>query len=186
MAVQLVRRLFTVDEYHRMAEVGIFKEDDRVELLDGEVVQMAPIGSKHAACVDRLNELLVRAVSRLAIIRTQSSIRLGTHSEPQPDLALLKRQANYYSPELPGPQDVLLVIEVADTSAGSDREVKIPLYARAGVLETWLVDLTAETVEVFRTPSPIGYKEIHRATRGDQITPQAVPDLVIAVDEVLV
>jgi Uma2 family endonuclease len=169
-----------------MAHAGIFKEDDHVELLDGEIVQMTPIGSKHAACVDRLNEVLVRGASANAIVRTQSPIRLGSHSEPQPDLTLLRRQPNYYSPELPGPQDVLLVIEVADASADTDREIKIPLYARAGVSEVWLVDIPAEVVEVFRTPFPKGYKEIHRASRGDVLVPHVLPALAIAIDEILV
>lgn len=135
MSVQLLRRSFTVEEYHRMAEAGILREDDRVELLEGEIVEMTPIGSRHAACVDRLNQLGVRGVGPRAIVRVQSPVRLGERSEPQPDLTLLRARPDFYAHAHPGPADVLLIIEVAEASADADRTVKMPLYARAAIPE---------------------------------------------------
>lgn len=122
MGVQLARRLFTVQEYYQMAQAGILTEDDRVELLDGEIVQMTPIGSRHADCIDRLTQLLVERVARRAIVRVQNPVRLGERSEPQPDLSLVKPHRNYAAAH-PGAEDVLLLLEVADTSA----ETEFPL-----------------------------------------------------------
>lgn len=185
MSVQLLRRSFTVDEYHRMAQAGIFSEDDRVELLQGEIVTMAPIGSRHQACVDRLAGILSRLVAGRAIVRVQGPVRLDDHSEPQPDVALLKDRADYYAQAHPRPEDVLLVIEVAETSAEADREVKVPLYARAAIPEVWLVDLSGESIEVFQKASPQGYQEVRRVRRGDRLVPQAFPDLDLAAGGLL-
>ncbi len=135
MAAQVARRMFTTDEFHRMAAAGILSEDDRVELIDGEIVQMSPIGSPHASCVDRLTALFVRRFGRRAIIRVRNPIVLSRHSEPQPDLAVLKLRTDFYAEKHPGPSDVLLVVEVADTSADYDRLTKVALYARAGIPE---------------------------------------------------
>jgi len=126
MAAPLVRHRFTVEEYHRMGQAGILSEDDRVELIEGEIVEMAPVGSRHAACVKRLNALLSRRAGGRALVSVQDPIRLGEHSEPQPDLALLKPREDFYAAAHPGPEDVLLVIEVAETSLEYDREVKLP------------------------------------------------------------
>jgi Uma2 family endonuclease len=142
VGTQLQRRLFTADEFHRIAEAGILREDDRVELVDGEIVEMTPIGSHHAACVDRLNVLLQRSVDGRGIVRVQGPIRLDAHSEPQPDLSVLALRTDFYASAHPTPSNVLLVVEVAETSARYDRDIKIPLYARAAIPETWLVDLT--------------------------------------------
>lgn len=185
MAVQLRRHMFTVKEYHRMAEAGIFGEDDRVELLEGEIVEMTPIGSGHAACVDRLTHLLVERVRGRAIVRVQSPIRLGQHSEPQPDLAVLKPRSDFYAKAHPGPEDVLLIVEVAETSADSDRAVKVPLYARAGIPEVWLVDLTEVRIEVYSGPMPQGYQEFQTVRSGQRLSPRTVPDVELAVEAVL-
>jgi Uma2 family endonuclease len=126
MGVQVQRRLFTVEEYHRMAEAGILSEEDRVELIEGELVTMSPIGSRHAACVKRLVRLLDRAAGDRAIVGAQDPIRLGARSEPQPDVALLRYRPDFYASAHPGPEDVLLVVEVAETSADADRSLKIP------------------------------------------------------------
>jgi Uma2 family endonuclease len=184
MAVQLQKRLFTVAEYHRMAETGILSEDDRVELIEGEIVAMSPIGSRHAACVARLTALFSRA-GRHVIVWVQNPIRLAENSEPQPDVALLRPRADFYAAEHPGPEDVLLIVEVAETSAASDREVKVPLYARFGIPEVWLVDLAAEQVEVFRQPSSQGYQAILTLRRGESLTPLLLPDLSFTVDALL-
>ncbi|RME47171.1 MAG: Uma2 family endonuclease [Chloroflexi bacterium] len=185
MVVQVERRLFTVDEYHQMAEAGIFTEDDRVELIEGEIVEMAPIGSRHAACVDRLNRLFSNRIGERAIARVQSPVRLSEFSEPEPDLALLRPRPDFYAQAHPQPEDVLLVVEVAETSVTSDRDVKVPLYARAGIPEVWLVDLAEETVEVYREPLPRGYAKIRRVWRGDELAPHAFPDRVFTADEIL-
>jgi len=185
MAVQLLRRSFTVEDYHRMAGARIFGEDDRVELIEGEIVEMSPIGSRHGACVKRLNSLFSERLGRRAIVSVQDPVRIGEHSEPQPDLALLMPRPDFYASAHPGPEEVLLVVEVAETSADVDREVKLPLYARAGLPEVWLVDLAEERIEVYRQPRPQGYQEVQRLGRGQCMASQAFPDLELAVGDVL-
>lgn len=184
MAVPVLRRRFTVDEYHRMAEAGILAEDDRVELIEGEIVEMSPIGSRHAACVKRMTSLFYRQVGQKAIVSVQDPIRLTERSEPQPDLALLRLRPDFYAKAHPGPEDILLVVEVAETSPDYDRTVKLPLYAQARIPEVWLVDLAGEGVEVYRTPTPQGYREVQHARRGQRLIPQAFPDVDLTVDEV--
>lgn len=184
-SVQVLKRRFTVAEYYKMAEAGIFSEDDRVELLDGEIVEMAPIVSSHAAVVDRLTRLFGRLVGEAAVVRVQNPIRLSRYSEPQPDLALLKPRSDFYAQAHPGPEDVLLVVEVAETSVGIDRKVKMPLYAKAGIPEVWLVDLEGERVEVYRKPSSRRYGEVQKLRRGRSISPQALSALKVSVSDVL-
>ncbi len=183
MSVQLARRRFTVDEYHRMAEAGILSEDDRVELIEGEIVHMTAIGGAHLDCVNRLTRLLVTRVGARADVSVQNPVRLDRYSEPQPDLALL--QPRPYAPGLPGPRDVFLLVEVADTSAACDRQVKVPLYARAGITEVWLVNLERKAVEVYRDPAPAGFRSVQTFARGQLVSPFAFPDVVLTVDEVL-
>lgn len=185
MAVQVTRRRFTVDEYYRMADAGIFSEDDRVELIEGEVVEMAPIGSRHAGHVDKLVWILSRRVGEEALLRTQHPIRLGEFSEPQPDLALVRPRPDFYTAAHPGPNDAVLLIEVAESSADYDRAIKASLYARSGVREYWLVDLRERIVEVYRNPAPEGYREIQTARRGDRLTVAALPAISLTVDEIL-
>lgn len=185
MAVQLQRHRFTASEYHRMAEAGILSEDDRVELIEGELVEMTPIGSRHAACVKRLNQLLSQQVGQHALVSVQDPIRLGERSEPEPDLAVLRPRADFYASAHPGAEDALLVVEVAEASLDYDRAVKLPLYARFGIPEVWLVDLTDEGVEVYRRPTPQGYQEVQRLGRGQRVSSQTVSNLELAVDEIL-
>ena len=185
MPVQLLRRCFTVKEYHKMAQAGILSEDDRVELIEGEIVEMMPIGSGHAACVNRLNQLLSERVGNLAIVSVQNPIYLGERSEPQPDLALLKPEPGFYATAHPGPEDVLLVVEVAETSPDYDREVEVLLYARAGVPEVWLVDLQGDKIETYRKPSSQGYSQVRRARRGQRVTLETFPALELSVEEIL-
>ena len=130
MAVELRRYRFTTTEYDRMAEAGVLGEDDRVELIEGEILEMSPMGRRHAACVDRLTRLLVRGVGDAAIVRVQNPIVLSDHNEPQPDLALLRPRVDFYTAEHPGPEDALLVVEVSDSSVEYDRQIKVPLYAQ--------------------------------------------------------
>src|SRR6266508_549175 len=145
MVAPLTRRRFLVDDFERMAAAGILTEDDRVELIAGEIVEMAPIGGRHMGRVNVLVELLMDLVRQEALISVQNPIRLSADSEPQPDIALIRRSASRDT--VPTPEDALLVIEVADSSRDYDRGVKLPLYAAAGIPETWLVDLVAEIVE---------------------------------------
>ncbi|MBI4419794.1 MAG: Uma2 family endonuclease [Gemmatimonadetes bacterium] len=185
MAVRLLKGPFTVADYHRLAECGIFGEDDRVELIGGQVVAMTPIGRRHARCVKFLNDTLSRLVGDAGIVSVQDPILLDDESEPQPDVALLKRRADFYGSRHPGPPDILLVIEVADTSADYDRDVKIPLYARSGIYETWLADLEADAIDVHREPAGDGYANVRRRGRGNTLTPLHFPGLTLRVDEIL-
>ena len=161
------RRRFTVHDYHRMGESGILSEDDRTELIDGEIVQMTPIGGRHAACVNELTRILVGAVGRDAVVSVQNPIRLDDFHEPQPDLAVLRRREDYRSGRLPGSDDVVLLIEVADTTLRYDRGVKLPLYARAGIPEVWLVDLGGGILERHIESGGAGFAVVDRA-EGDQ------------------
>lgn len=185
MSVELLRRAFTVEEYRRMAQAGILREDDRVELLDGEIVTMTPVGSRHAACVNRLTHALSARVVGRAIVSVQNPVQLGERSEPQPDLALLRSRPDFYAGAHPGPMDVLLVIEVADTSIDLDREIKVPLYAQAAIPEVWLVDLAGGYIETYRGPGDQGYREVQRGSRGQHLSPQAFPDMRLAVEDLL-
>lgn len=185
MSVRLLRRRFTVEDYHRMAQAGILSEDDRVELIDGEIVEMPAIGSHHAACVDRLNRLFSLRVGERAIVRVQNPIRLGPSTEPQPDLALLRPRPDFYASAHPTAEDILLGVEVADASIEYDRTVKIPLYARAGIVEAWVVDLAAGAVEVYRVPTAQGYRDVGRAGRGDALSVGALAGVSLTVAEVV-
>jgi Uma2 family endonuclease len=185
MAVRPKPRLFTVEEYDRMVEAGILGENDRVELVNGEIVQMTPIGSRHAACVDRLNALLSRHVSDRAIIHVQNPVRANEWSEPEPDLGLLRPQSDYYAAAHPGPGDVFLLIEVAETSLDYDRSVKALVYGSAGVPEFWIVALNLGQVEVHRSPGPDGYAEVRLFGADERLAPLAFPDVSLAVKDVL-
>ena len=185
MRAQVARRTFTVDEYHRMISAGILAKDDRVELIEGEIVRMSPIGTRHGAGVDRLTMLFAGRLGRRAIVRVQGPITLGEHSEPEPDIALLKLRADFYAAQHPGPKDVLLVIEVADTSRAYDREIKIPLYARAGIIEVWTVDVIQRSIEMCRRPTLRGYRERHEPSRKDTLAPVAFPRTAFRVSDIL-
>ncbi len=185
MDAQVLKRRFSVGEFHQMAAAGIFGEGDLVELLAGEVVEMTPIGSRHAACVRRLIARLSAAVGQKAIVDVQNPLWLDEHSEPQPDLTLLQPRPDYYQGSHPGPGDVLLVIEVADTSGEYDRGVKVPLYARAGIPEVWVVDLGSGVVDVYRQPAVEGYQEHRRLAPADHLTASRVPALDVAVAALL-
>ena len=185
MALPLTRRRFTVSEYYRMAESGILTEDDRVELIDGEIVEMAPIGRRHAGGVNRVTDLFVYTFRDVAVTAVQNPVRLDEHSEPQPDVALLRRRADFYASGHPIPHDVLLLVDVADTSVAADRQVKIPLYARFGIPEVWLVGLDEDTITVYRDPSPAGYRTVLTVRRGESLAPLAFPDRLLAAADVL-
>jgi len=168
-----------------MLEAGILNEDDRVELIDGEIINMPPIGPRHAACVDRLAEFLSSKIKKLAIVRIQSPIQLSEYSEPLPDISLLKRRDDFYAHSHPLPEDVLIAIEVADTTIESDRKVKLPAYARAGIVEVWLVDLYNDRIEVHTRPSEGVYQEVRIILRGHKVVSSTVPQLKLKADDIL-
>jgi len=178
------RYRFSVQEYDQMIKAGVFAEDDRLELIEGEIIPMSPINPDHAGHVDRLAEVFQAQVRGKALVRVQNPVELP-RSEPQPDLALVRRRADYYTKSHPKPKDVLLLVEVADTSADYDRSVKIPLYARVGIPETWLVDLTEKQVEIYREPSASGYKEKRTAGLKESLSPLALPNVSVKVREIL-
>ena len=172
----LIRRhRYTVDEYRRMGETGILGEDDRVELIEGEVIETAPIGSVHAGTVDYLVGALLRGVGDRAIVRSQNPVALGSRSEPQPDLTLLQPRPDFYRSRHPTPADVFLVVEVADTTQRYDRQVKLPLYARHGIPEAWIVDLESNALSVFREPSADGYRREERISDLGSVTVERLP-----------
>ncbi len=186
MAVIPKRYRFTVDEYERLAEIGVPAHCDRVELLDGEIVEMSPIGTLHASVVGRLTSVLSRRLGDRAIVWVQNPIQLrAVRSVPQPDLVLLRPQADFYAAMRPGPGDVLLLMEVMDTSAETDRRVKLPLYARAGITETWLVDVNTAELHAFRAPAETGYTHTRVLGRAEVVTPAAFPNVTLAVAELL-
>lgn len=179
-------RKFTVDEYYKLAEVGILSEDDRVELIEGEIVVKSPISSRHAACVDRLTQLLVQRAGDRAIVSVQNPVRLGEHSEPEPDLALLAPRPDFYSTAHPRPEDVLLLVEVAETSLQYDRDVKLPLYAQHEIREVWLVDLGDDQIEVYRQPAEGGYTSVRTVKEGECLALEALHlELELAAEEIL-
>jgi Uma2 family endonuclease len=186
MAVEVAatRRRFTRAEYHRMAEVGILRQHDRVELIRGEIVQMSPIGRRHKAFVGNLNQLLAVRLAGRAVVWTQNPIVLAEDTEPQPDLAVLRRGAVSYKERDAWGEDALPLIEVADGSLAYDRSTKLRLYAEAGIAEYWVVDCAAETVEVYRTPGPEGYRDVSLVAGPATLTPQTFPDVELTTAEI--
>jgi Uma2 family endonuclease len=174
------RRRLTVDDYHRMGDAGILHEDDRVELVDGELFQMASIGSLHAGIVIRLQSRFGAFAGDRYLVSTQNPIQIRPYSEPQPDLALLRPRADTYCGSLPQPSDVLLLVEVSDSSLEWDLDVKIPMYARHGIIESWLVDLEHRAVTVFRDPTQERYRSMVVIREG-AVSPSCFADIVIAL-----
>lgn len=185
MTTQLARRQFSVEAYHRMARAGVFGPDERVELIEGEIVDMSPIGREHAACVTWLDRRFQRVLGDRAVIIVQNPLELPPRSETQPDVALLKWRKDLYRSALPTGGNTLLAIEVADTTYEKDHDVKMPLYARQGIVESWIVDIPGESIEVFVKPGPRGYRRVTRFGRGKVVRPSAFPDVGVAVSEVL-
>jgi Uma2 family endonuclease len=185
MARELAKRWITADEYERMGEAGIFPRDARLELIGGEIFEMSPIGSPHAACVDFLVYYFNETARRQFIVRAQSPIRLDDFSEPQPDVALLRWRDDFYRGAHPTPADVLLVVEVADTTVVTDRTVKVPLYARAGVAEVWLVNIPDGQLEIYSDPSGDSYLRADIFGRDDEARSHTVEGLAVSVRELL-
>jgi Uma2 family endonuclease len=180
-----LRRLFTTSEYHTMREAGILSEGGRFELIEGEIWEMAPIGSPHAGGVARVDRLLQRALGDDVIVSVQNPLHLDDFSEPEPDLQVLRFRPDFYSEAHPTADDVLFLVEVADSSLEYDRKVKIVLYARHGLSEAWLVNLREDILETYRSPSPRGYLEVRQFRRGKIVSPQAFPEIQVKVDDLL-
>lgn len=176
---------FTVEQYHEMGRAGILSGEDRTELIDGEVVMMSPVGPEHAACVRRLNRLFFELLRDRVTHSAQNPVILDEYWEPQPDVSLLVPRKDLYAQRHPEAHEILLAIEVSDTTLEDDREVKIPHYAATGVRESWIVDLQGERLEVYRRPTKSGYRSVRRLRRGEKLSPLAFPDLTITTDDIL-
>jgi Uma2 family endonuclease len=179
------RRRFNVSEYYRMAEVGILRRRERVELIDGDILVMCPIGNRHAGCVIRLTNLLAVTLAGRALVSAQNPFSIDDHNEPEPDLAVLTPRPDCYTSAHPSPEEILWLIEVMDTSAAYDRGKKLGLYARAGVREVWLVDLNRQVVEAYRRPVGEVYTESRVHARGQSFAPEVFPDVALGVDAIL-
>ena len=185
MQVEVTKKLFTVDEYYQMAKAGILGPEDRVELIDGEIIQMSPIGDRHAGSVNRLTHLFVATFGGRAVVSVQNPIQLNNYTEPEPDVLLLKPRADYYASKKVWAEDALLVVEVADTTLRYDRDVKVPRYAAAGVPEVWIENLSDEELLVYRNPAGQGYSVCLTLHRGDSVSPVAFPDVTFKVEDIL-
>ncbi|MGH9761554.1 MAG: Uma2 family endonuclease [Blastocatellia bacterium] len=185
MSLKVEKHAFTEEEYQRIGRARVLRPDVRTELIEGEIVEMSPIGEQHAACVKRINFLLSQRVTGYAIVSVQDPLRLDDYSEPQPDLMLLRPRQDFYSSGHPGPDDLLLLIEVSDTSLAYDREVKLHLYARPGIPEVWIVDLASRCIEVHSDPSPQGYRSVKIYKGSESVSSATVTTLVISVDAIL-
>jgi Uma2 family endonuclease len=174
----------TVTHFHKMIELGIFNEDERLELLEGELIAMAPIGPFHAGKTKRFIRLLSQAIGNRAILDVQGPIVLGNHSEPQPDIVLLRPRDDFYEVAHPQSEDVLLLIEIADSSLNYDRNIKIPLYARYGIPEVWLIDLPKQHIEIYLKPSDDGYQHLWRPNNSEHISLSLLPQVIIKVAEI--
>ncbi len=185
MAVEIAKYSFTAEEFERMGEAGILREDARLELIEGGICAMSPVGSAHAACVKFLSGLVNRLFGGTFIIGVQDPVRLNDFSEPQPDVSLLRWRDDYYRGAHPKPADVLLVIEVADTTVLTDRSVKMPLYARAGIPESWLVNIPEGQVEIYSDPTDGAYRRVEVFGRGAEARSHTVEGFAVGVRELL-
>jgi Uma2 family endonuclease len=176
---------FDVAAYHKMGEAGIFQPHDRVELLDGDILIMSPIGPPHFGSTAYLFHTLSLLLGENALVVSDLPVRLNDRSEPQPDILVLRPRPDFYRSGIPGPDDVLLLVEVMDSSAGYDRGKKLGRYASAGISEVWLVDIKGELIEAHRRPVGEGYAESRVVPRGESLAPEAFPEAVVAVNDVL-
>ncbi len=186
MAVALaLPHRFTVEDFERMVEAGILTKDDRVELIEGQVVEMSPIGKRHASAVNRSTRLFVQRCGERATVSVQGPVQLVGTSQVQPDIALLRPREDFYREQYPQVEDVLLIVEFADSSLLTDRNMKLPAYAAAGVPEVWLVNLPSDTVEIYREPSGGRYGRQDVVAEGGWLAPLALPDLQVSAEELL-
>jgi Uma2 family endonuclease len=185
MAIEIAKKLFNVYEYHKMVDAGILREGERVELIRGEIIRMSPIHPPHNGTIHRANRFLVRVVGDAAIVGVQGSIRLDEYDEPQPDLYLMRPREDFYTTRHAGPADILLIIEVADSSLEYDRTIKMQLYAETGVPEYWISDLQNECVLAYSDADNAGYRTLRQFRRGETLSPRLLPSCVVPVDVLL-
>lgn len=175
----IARHRISVEDYYRMGEAGVFAPDARVELIEGDVIDMAPIGSPHAGTVTLLTRIFYSTIGDKAVVSVQNPVRLGPYSEPEPDLAVLRTRPDFYRGSHPTPEDVFLVIEVADTSLPLDRDVKVPLYAKSGIPEVWLIDLTNRLLTIYREPSGEIYRDVRTTPAPGVVTLSQLPEVCL-------
>jgi Uma2 family endonuclease len=185
MATEISKRLFTVHDYHRMVDAGILSEDDRVELIHGEILAMIPIGPPHNGAIIRATQALVRIVGDRALVEVQGSVRLDEYDEPQPDIVLLRPKDDFYSSRHAGPSDIFLIIEMADSSLEYDRTIKARLYAETGVPEYWIADVGNERLFAYSDIHESTYRAIRQFQRGETVAPQLLPECRIPIDALL-
>lgn len=185
MLLEIERHLFTVDRYHQMIDAGILTENDRVQLIQGDLITMSPIGIRHAACVNKLTRKLSQHLSEQAIVSVQNPIQLSDISEPEPDVALLVYRDDYYANRLPQAADVYLIIEVSDSTLAFDRTVKLPMYAQAGIAEVWVVNLIDNAIEVYREPVAGKYTTRMRVAKNGEVTAVSFPQITFPVSDLI-
>jgi len=185
MQIEVTKRLFTVDEYYRMGEVGIIGPEERTELIDGEVIRMSPPGNRHIACVNRANAAFVEAFGKRAIVSVQNPLRLNIYNEPQPDIVVLQPRADFYDSTRLAPEHTYFVLEISDTSLTFDRKIKLARYATFGVPEVWIADLKHDLLLVFRDAESDSYKSSLTLRRNGSISPLAFPDAVFKAEQLL-
>ncbi|AFZ47419.1 protein of unknown function DUF820 [Cyanobacterium stanieri PCC 7202] len=181
----LPRKKFDLEEYHQIVASGVLRENYSIELINGEIFEMSPVGFRHAACVNKLNQLLNLQLGNKVIISVQNPIKLNNNSEPQPDLVLLKPRDDFYATQHPTPADIFLLIEVADSSIDYDRTFKIPIYAENKIQEVWLIDLNQNLLEVYQNPQTNYYQNITKLSSKDSLTLTQPEALTISLDQVL-
>lgn len=185
MAIQTLKRKITVNEFQLMAKTGILDEKERLELMEGEIITMTPIGDNHARCVLFLTNFFAKKLIGKVMINVQNPLQLDTISQSQPDITLLRPRSDYYQSKSINPDDILLLIEVADSSIKYDRQIKAPFYAKHGISELWIINLENQTVEIYRDPQSDGYKDCHTFHPGDKIAPKAFPAFSMSVKDIL-
>ncbi len=181
----ITRHRFSSKDYHQMIELGILGEDDRVELIDGEIVAMAAIGSHHAGCTKKSNSFFTSNLGNRVIVSVQDPIALEDGTEPEPDIALLQIADHFYAKQHPAPADIFFILEIADTSFLYDKEVKLLKYAQAGILEAWILNLSEDEILACRVPSATGYQNVRTIKRGQSLSLLAFPDVTVSVDDLL-
>lgn len=183
MDTDVIKKRFTVDEYHRMGETGIFGPEDRLELIDGEILEMSPIGQRHASRVARANALFVRTFGDQAVVNPQNPLQLSDWTEPQPDIVILKPRPDFYEHQRPMPADVLFVMEVSDTTLRFDLKIKLTYFAAASIPEVWIQDVNVDLLHVFREPQGSKYSVSMQLNRGNSESPLAFPEVQFATDD---
>jgi len=186
MSIQLEKRLFSVDEYHKMVENGILSESDNVELIDGEILKMAPIGSRHAAFVDFISDLFRSLIKQQVIIRIQNPVYVSNYSEPEPDIAIVKYRKDFYIKSHPKKEDILLIIEITESSINYDREIKLPKYAEALITEVWILIIPEDKLEIYRNPVNGKYQDVLILDKQKKITPLNFKYIEILVGDLFV